>query len=511
MKLNSKSKILVAGVFSLALSFLAPGTRAEAPPLPKTAVGAIGQKLLDAVNSDQPGAIERFVQEHIVPEPGRQMTREKFRALLAKLQSQSGDLAVERIFMADDRNLRLLVSSAKASRKVGLEIVLPSSDSTQASWFWVHHFPGKHPSAMPKEPLDQRGQIEAIKKFLDESASLGVHSGAVLVARGDTILLDQAWGFAHSTTKIPNTTAMQFGTASVGKMFTGVAIAQLKQAGKLDYNDTIAKHLPDYPNKEVAQKVRVQHLLAHTGGLGDPFDSPKLANSKDYKRHSDWFETFAHKPLAFEPGARHEYSNGGYIVLAAIVEKLSGLSFTEYLRKNVFDPAGMRNTGLTTASEKLPVSVPHAVTILEDPLGIHGPQPKAAEKIGEDGVGMGGWTSTTHDLFKFARALRSNKLLNEANTREITTGKVSFIPPPMDVKYCYGFYEMPVYGDRMVGHSGGGGDFGMGAEVEILWNYDYTVVLLSNQGLEEARFTTHTIARFLASQKQSAQVARNSN
>jgi hypothetical protein len=70
----------------------------------------------------------------------------------------------------------------------------------------------------------------------------------------------------------------------------------------------------------------------------------------------------------------------------------------------------------------------------------------------------------------------------------------------MDIKYCYGFYEMPIAGDRLVGHSGGGGDLGIGAEVEMLWNTDYTIIILSNAGIEEARRATHTIARFLASQ-----------
>jgi D-alanyl-D-alanine carboxypeptidase len=285
-------------------------------------------------------------------------------------------------------------------------------------------------------------------------------------------------------------------------MFTAVAIAQLRDAQKLQYSDTIAQHLPEFPNREAARKIQIHHLLEHTSGLGDPFDSPKMANSKNYKRQSDWFETFADKPLAFEPGARHEYSNGGYIVLAAIVEKLSGQAFPEYLKEKVFKPAGMRHTGSSTSSENLPVSVPHAITIAEDPLGLKGFQPKASEKQAKDGVGMGGWTSTTRDLFNFARALRTSKLLPTLSVDEITTGKVSVFPPPMDVKYGYGFYEMPMKGDRMVGHSGGGGDLGMGAEVEMLWKSGYTIIVLSNHGLDEARYITHTVARFLASQEQ---------
>jgi D-alanyl-D-alanine carboxypeptidase len=496
-------------VFMATVFFPLQSSASSAPEVPNTSVGKLAQKLIAAINSDEPAAAEQFAAESITEEPWNQMTREKYRSMLSRLREQSGDLHVERIFMADDKNLRLLMASPKAGKKVGLEIVLPTKESTQACWLWIHHFPAQSPAPFPKQSIDEQEQVAAIVKHLDESAKLGIHSGAVLIAKGDTVLLDKAWGLAQSDTQILNLTKMQYGTASVGKMFTAVAIAQLHQEKKLEYTDTIAQHLPDYPNKAAAEKVQIRHLLAHTAGLGDPFDSPKLANSKSYKRQSEWFETFADKPLAFEPGKRHEYSNGGYLVLSAIVEKISGLTFAQYLKKNIFDPAGMHHTGRTTASEKLPVSVPHAVTVIEDPLGLKGPQPKAVEKQAEDGVGMGGWTSTTHDLFKFARAVRTNKLIDEAHTREITTGKVAFIPPPMDVKYCYGFYEMPIGQDRMVGHSGGGGDLGMGAELEILWNSEHTIVVLSNHGLEEARRTTHDIARFLAAQHPAKDVQGN--
>jgi D-alanyl-D-alanine carboxypeptidase len=475
---------------------------ADAPPLPETAPGRIAQKFLAAINGTDPGATDQFVAEHISDEPWNRMTPEKYRSLLGKLREQSGDLRVDRIMMADDRNLRLLVASAKAAKKVGLEIVLPKKDSTRACWLWIHHFPAKPPSLLPKQIMDEPAQVAAIEKHLDECAGAGIHSGAVLLAKGDSVLLHKAWGLAHSISNTPNLTNMLYGTASVGKMFTAVAIAQLHQARKIEYTDTIAQHLPDYPNEEAAHKVQIRHLLAHTGGLGDPFDSPKLANSKHYQRQADYFETFADKPPAFEPGARHEYSNGGYIVLAAVVEKISGLPFAEYLRKNIFEPAGMRSTGLTPLSKTLPTSVPHAVTVLDDPLGLKGPQPKSTDKAAQDGAGMGGWTSTTEDLFKFARALRTHKLLHATNTADITSGKVSFIPPPMNVKYCYGFYEMPIGQDRMIGHSGGGGDSGIGAEVEMLWNSEHTIIVLSNHGVEEARRTAHDIARFLVFQQE---------
>jgi CubicO group peptidase (beta-lactamase class C family) len=487
---------MILGAAALSLAQLS----SSAADLPDTAPGTIAAKLFEAINGADPKAPERFAAEFIIDEPWQMMTREKYRTMLTKLREQSGDLTAERVLMSDHRNLRLMIASAKAGKRVGLEIVLPPHETNRAALIWIHHFPGKGADPLPQQKLDEPAQIAAIEKYLEDSARLGLHSGAALIAQGDRILHHRAYGYAHSGDKTPNATRMQYGTASVGKMFTSVAIAQLHQAGKLSYTDTISKFFPDYPNKTAASKVEIRHLLEHSGGIGDPFDSPKLTNSPNYKMQSDWFETFAEKPLAFEPGARHEYSNGGYIVLAAIVEKVSGQKFTQYLKKHIFEPAGMQHTGLTTACEKLPVSVGHAITVANDPLGLNGPQPKKSSEVAEDGAGMGGWTSTAEDLFKFTRALRTHKLLDQAHTSDITSGKINFIPPPMNVRYCYGFYEMPIAGDRLVGHSGGGGDLGIGAEVEMLWNTDYTIIILSNAGIEEARRATHTIARFLASQ-----------
>src|SRR6186713_2739460 len=145
-------------------------TFAAAPPeLPKTTVGNIAEKFLAAVNSADPSETDKFVDETITEVPSNQMTREKYRQMFRKLREQSGDLTVERIFMADKMNLRVLIASAKAEKKVGLEIVLPEANSTQACWLWIHHFPGKGPAPFPTESLGESAQIEALEKYLSES------------------------------------------------------------------------------------------------------------------------------------------------------------------------------------------------------------------------------------------------------------------------------------------------------------------------------------------------------
>ncbi len=113
----------------------------------------------------------------------------------------------------------------------------------------------------------------------------------------------------------------------MNKMFTAVATLQLVEAGKLALDDTVGKHLPDYPNKDVASKVRVRHLLTHTGGTGDIFGPEYDVTAWQLREHSDYVKLYGSRPLRIDPpGALFEYSNYGFVLLGAIVEAVSGES-----------------------------------------------------------------------------------------------------------------------------------------------------------------------------------------
>lgn len=469
--------------------------------LPKNNVGNVAREFFAALNSGSPEQIERFIRTKTGAAPWGKMTPEKAERMLKKLQEQSGGVTLERMAGGDERAVRMLVKSKQHDKTFGMEVNVDPAAPEKASAIWIHHFPPR-PTPLPK-PSEASDRVEAVGKWLSEAGERGQISMAFILAKGDEILINNAWGLADAKTKRPITTESRFATASAGKMFTAVAIGQLVEKGKLKYSDTIGTHLPEYPNAE-AKNVTVHQLLTHTGGLGDPFDSHLMTNSASFKKQSDWFATFAQKPLIFTPGERHEYSNGGYIVLAAIVEKLSGQLFVDYVRENIFKPAGMVETGLT--KESAPMAIGHTIDLIADPLGLNGPQREEGAKM-EDGVGMGGWTSSTSDLFKFARALRNGKLLSPALVNESGTGK-AMVFEHMKVKYGYGFYEIPMGGDRLVGHSGGGPDFGSASEVEMLWDKDYTLVMLGNHGLEQVRGLTHMIARFLAAPEETKTAAK---
>lgn len=179
----------------------------------------------------------------------------------------------------------------------------------------------------------------------------GKFSGVVLVAKDGRILLHRAWGNATESSK--NTLETKFNVGSINKAFTRRAIEQLAAKGKLSLDDTIRKHLPDYP-VEYADRVTIRQLLEHRGGLGTMFGPAyEAAPPSKLRELSDFLEVIKSEPLRFEPGTSQKYSNSGYVVLGLIIERITGQKYRDYVQKNIFDPAGMTNAGFWAKDEKV--------------------------------------------------------------------------------------------------------------------------------------------------------------
>jgi CubicO group peptidase (beta-lactamase class C family) len=237
-----------------------------------------------------------------------------------------------------------------------------------------------------------------------------------------------------------------------------MAIGQLADSGKVSFDDPIGKYLPDYPNRQAAEKVTVKQLLTMSSGIGDFFGKKYEVAAKDELRDlKDFLPLFAGEPLAFEPGTKRHYSNGGYIVLGLIVEKASGENYFDYVRDHIFKVAGMDNTGHYEAdgvvsnlangySYRLaPGSGPRRNNIFSRPLR---------------GSSAGGGYSTVEDLLKFANALDSKKLAIPASL----SANVPDIPG----------------GGLATGVGAAGGAPGLNAEFDTKVAGGYTIVVMSN-------------------------------
>ena len=275
-------------------------------------------------------------------------------------------------------------------------------------------------------------------------------SGAVLVARDGEVVLEKGYGLADRETKQPYTADMVSCVGSVTKQFTGAAIVALEAQGKLSTSDPISKHLPGVPADKSA--ITIHHLLTHTSGLpGDMGGSDEEPIARDAL-----VAKVLAAPLAAAPGERFEYSNEGFSLAGAIVERVSGMGYEAFLRQHLFLPAGMNDTGYL-----LP-----AWPLSRLPMG-YGQEGRAWGRVFKngwlpDGPGWylranGGIHSSVRDLYRWHLALSAGKVLPAAAVKKLQTGHV---PSMGGERYGYGWgVQQTRRQTTVITHNGGNGFF----------------------------------------------------
>jgi len=304
------------------------------------------------------------------------------------------------------------------------------------------------------------------------------------VARKDKPLFSGAYGLADREKKIPNKLTTRFRIGSMNKMFTAVAVLQLAQAGKIKLTDPIGKYLTDYPNKDLASKVTIHHLLTHTGGTGDFFGPEFDAHRLELRTLQDYVKLYGKRGLAFEPGSRWEYSNYGFLLLGVVIERVTGKNYYEYVQDYVYKPAGMISTGSLSEDEVVPER-----SIGYTKFGGGKTWRPNTDTLPYRGTSAGGGYSTVEDLLRFANALENHTLLDAHYSELLTSGKVD---TPNGAKYAYGFMDRNVHGVRSFGH--GGGAPGMNGDLEIYPESGYVIAVLANMDPPAAQ----RIADFIA-------------
>jgi CubicO group peptidase (beta-lactamase class C family) len=214
-------------------------------------------------------------------------------------------------------------------------------------------------------------------------------------------LAAKAFGWEDREAKRKVTLDTKFRIGSMNKMFTAVATLQLVAAKKLSLDGTVGNYLPDYPNKEIAEKVTIRHLLTHTGGTGDFFGPEYNVKRQSIKTLADYIALFGTCAPRFAPGSRDAYSNYGFLLLGNIIERVSGQNYYDYVAKHIFIPADMTNTGSLPEEE----DVPHRAAAYTHKEG----WVSAADTLPYRGTSAGGGYSTASDLLKFARGAAYRK------------------------------------------------------------------------------------------------------
>jgi len=310
--------------------------------------------------------------------------------------------------------------------------------------------PGQLPrAAIKKGRLRQAVVFRDIDRYAKRLTDSGVFAGTVLIAAGDSVIYRQSFG--NKELDVKNKDEQQYGMASLGKMFTGFSVLQLVQAKQLDLDVPIGRYLPGFRNRRIAEKVTIRQLLTHRAGMGDFFEHPSyLANGQQFKTPTDFLPILEGDSLSFEPGSSWRYSNTGFILLSLIIEKVSGQPFDAYVQDHVLTKAGMAHTQV--------------------------------------GTGAGGGLTTVGDLFHFAQAITTYRLLNEANT-------IGWYNYTADGTWGLASIHQDYQVEQTIGH---GGDFErVCSDFTMYLRSGYTVIVLSNTDPPFAHYVSDKIKQLL--------------
>jgi CubicO group peptidase (beta-lactamase class C family) len=375
------------------------------------------------------------------------------------------------------RNLKYNFSDSLASSIIQICKIFNQHPSMRKRWVLLFLL-----LSMANVGFSQTPTVKKLADYMEAQSSISHFSGTILIVRNDTILLHKAYGLADREWNVPNAINTKYGLASITKQFTAIAILQLIEKGKLSLDDKLGDFYKDFPT---AEQISIHMMLTHTAGLALDFE--ELYLDRTTMTRDSALVYIKKLPLQFKPGENLAYSNVGYFLLAQIVEKVSGLSYSEYLKRNIFDVIGMKESGLNSNEAIIP-NLSRAYFKTDAGL-VKNPYINWDLNIGLDGM-----YSTAADLYRLDRALYGNSLLSAHSKKMMFTQYNKAFPDNgfLD-SYGYGVFINPYFnhGHEMLTHSGG--YFGVTTTMDRYPKDNMFITVLSNNESE-----SHWIAYGLA-------------
>lgn len=431
------------------------------------AIGRL-QEFVEILNGGNLENVREYVSKNFAPSFLDFAPMDRHMEILGGFAANSGKLEARQIRSLSDFRAQAIVWQEKPQSWVSILMNVESADPHRIESIGIS-------PAGP--PLEMTGPVRTDEEFAARVGAVARHlaegelfSGAILLARNGVPFYREAFGPASRRFNAPNRVDTRFNLGSMNKMFTGVAIAQLAERGKLSFQDSLGKHLNDWIDPEDAQKITIHQLLTHTSGLGSYFNERFREASRARFRNVDDYKILAagEKP-EFEPGTGWRYSNTGFLLLGAVIESVAGQSYFDYIRENIYQPAGMNNSDSFEMDRPTP-NLAIGYSREAGPAGTNW-RNNLFEHVIKGGPAGGGF-STVDDLLKFDAALRANRLLSPEMTAVVLSAK----PESGSDGYGYGF-QVESHG-RVVGH--GGGFPGISSRLLMALDEGFTLVVLSN-------------------------------
>lgn len=436
--------------------------------LPEGPRGQRVKRLLDALAAPDAAKIDALVREAFGG-PFQALPIADHRQVLGGLQDEGLDFHAVRRYpngAPEGADLVVIVRSRLTEGFKGLALRFDAADRIAG----LEVLPARPPRDQPAAgPLDRAQAVALLDAFADRLAKADVFSGTALLAKDGEVLWQAARGLAERNHGVPMPPDAKLNLGSMNKMFTAVVIGQLVDEGKLRFDDPVSKYLSGWTKADLS-KVRIEHLLTHTSGLGSYFNRSWARTARQTLRSVDDYKPMvAEETLAFEPGTRWQYSNTGFLLAGAVIEAVTGRSYFDVVRERVYAKAGMRDTDCYDVD----LAVPKLATGYSRERSADGVRWRANtfEHVIRGGPAGGGY-STARDLLAFAEALRAGKLVSPATRERLWNPRPELGSP----SYGFGFGVSQGPLGRVVGHTGGFPGISSSLSIAGPW----TIVVLTN-------------------------------
>ena len=424
------NRSMISGLVFLSILHAMPAAALE---LPTTPSGRRAEEVIGLLSGTSSLELDDYIEDQYAPGFRDAFPTATHKALFQATQTMFGRVTAAEISESGPFNIRVVLKSVKRDAWLNLTIQVEPDEPHRITSMGLA--PGARPDNYKEKEAGDRpsetggmktqadaalktafSNLEELEPYLREMERNNEFSGAVLVARDGSPVFSGAYGYASKRFKVANRLNTKFNLGSCNKAFTAVAIVQLFKDGKLSLDDPIGKFLDMFP-PEIAEKVTIRHLLNMRSGWGDYWSNDYFLDHITRLRNvSQYMEFIKDMPLDFEPGTNFQHSNTGFIVAGAVIEVISGMDYYDYIRKHIYEPAGM--TDSDSYDKDSPVE--------NLAMGYTNMNRADSEGAGYDwnnmyslpprGTPTGGGYSTVEDLLKFINALREFKLLNSDYT-----------------------------------------------------------------------------------------------
>ncbi len=331
-----------------------------------------------------------------------------------------------------------------------------------------------------------------LENFLIKLEKMDLFSGVILISKDNHVIFQSCKGFIDRSTKIHSNLDTKFNLGSINKLFTTIAITKLVQESKISFRSTVAEILPDFKLAR-ADEITVYHLLTHTSGLGDFFGPEFFQNMDKYVDIKDLLKLIEKQTPYFDPGSQFKYSNAGMEVVGGMIEKLSNMSYFDFVKEHIFLPSKMENTDSYFLDDPTP-NLAIGYTKMY-PSETQGEKEWRSNKqmARKRGSAAGGGYSTANDMILFSHNLQKNQILNSIFTNLILSKKLMKFNPRFNDENQDIFEDEH---EEQININVNGGAPGINAHMAI--RSPYSIVVLSNFDPPSAMRVGNKIQRLLA-------------